>query len=154
MRGVLLAAGVLACLSLTACQGGSEEAQATSPPPKKSLARPAQMYAGQEPIQSVQSGSVEVGPDGGLRLKATGTTATAGWTDAAFLPRIYAATPPDGVYEIDVIATKPDGAAAQVETPIEVTGAWNRYTDGRVKGVKFISKTNEVTAMVPAKPAG
>ena len=27
---------------------------------------------------------------------------------------------------------------------------WNRYTDGRVKGVKFMSKTNEVTVMLPA----
>ncbi|MFN3584390.1 hypothetical protein [Phenylobacterium sp.] len=154
MRGVLLAAGILACLSLTACQGGSQEAQATAPPPKKSLARPAQMYAGQEQILSVQSGSAEVSHAGGLNLKATGMAPSAGWTDAAFLPRIYAASPPDGIYEVDVIASQPTQPGAQVPTPIDVSGYWGRYTDGRVKGVKFMTKTNELTVMVQPGPAG
>ena len=67
-----------------------------------------------------------------------------------FLPRIYAATPPDGVYEVDVVAQKPAAAGAAGPTPVEAKGAWDKYTDGRVKGVKFLSKTNEVVAMLPA----
>lgn len=153
MRRMMLVAGALACLSLTACQGQVSQAEATPPPEKKkSLARPAAMYAGQEQILSVDSGSVEVSHAGGLNLKATGKTSSAGWGDPAFLPRIYAASPPDGVYEVDVIATKPTAPGAQVETTIEVSGYWGKYTDGRVKGVKFMTKTNELTVMVP--PAG
>lgn len=155
MRNTLLAAGLFACLSLTACQGQVSEAEATPPPAKKSLARPAQMYAGQEQILSVQSGAVEVGHSGGLNLKASGMAAGPGWTAPAFLPRIYAAQPPDGIYEVDVIATAPSAPGAQTPTPIDVSGHWNRYSDGRVKGVRFMSKTNEVTVMVgAATPAG
>jgi len=111
------------------------------------------MYAGQEQIQSLQAGSVELAEDGVLKLKVTGTTSSPGWTDTAFLPRIYAASPPDGIYEVDVIATKPTQPTAQTPTPIEVAGAWDRYKDGRVKGVKFISKTNEIVAMAPSPAA-
>ncbi len=151
MRRFILVAGALACLSLTACEGQVSEAEATAaPPPKKSLARPAPMYAGQEQVLSVQSGDVEVGHTGGLNLSAKATAASAGWTAPAFLPRIYAAQPADGIYEVDVIATAPSAPGAQAATPIDVSGHWNRYTDGRVKGIKFMSKTNEVTVMLPA----
>jgi hypothetical protein len=108
------------------------------------------MYAGQEPILRIDSASVERGDTpGALKLSAQGATASAGYTQAGFLPRVYAAQPPDGIYEFDVVAMKPAGPAAQVVTPIEVKGAWSRYTDGRVKGVKLIAKTNEVVAMLP-----
>lgn len=152
MRRFILVAGALACLSLTACEGQVSEAEATTaaPAPKKSLARPAPMYAGQEQVLSVQSGAVEVGHSGGLNLSAKATAAGPGWTAPAFLPRIYAAQPADGIYEVDVIATAPAAPGAQTPTPIDVSGHWNRYSDGRVKGIKFVSKTNEVTVMVPA----
>ena len=152
MRKVILVAGALACLSLTACGGQVSQAEATpaEAPPKKSLARPAPMYAGQEQVLSVQAGDVEVGHSGGLNLSAKATASSAGWTAPAFLPRIYAAQPADGIYEVDVIATAPAAPGAQAATPIDVSGHWNRYSDGRVKGIKFMSKTNEVTVMVPA----
>lgn len=152
MRKVILAVGAVACLSLGACQGQVSQAEATpQPAPKKSLARPAPMYAGQDQVLSVQSGSVEVGHSGGLNLKAAATAPGPGWTAPAFLPRIYAAQPPDGIYEVDVIATAPAAPGeAQTPTPIDVSGHWNRYSDGRVKGVKFMSRTNEVTVMVGA----
>jgi len=148
MRSFLMAAGLVACLGLAGC-GEAEEEVAAPPPPKKSMARVAPMYAGQEPILSVQSGSVTPSPDGGVILKASGMAAGPGWSDPAFLPRIYPATPEDGVYEIDIIATKPTTPAGETPTAIEAEGAWNRYTDGRVKGVKFMTKTNELTVMLP-----
>lgn len=147
MKRILLVGGLLASLTLAACDKPAE----APPPPKKSLARQAQLYAGQEQIASVQSGSITSAAGGGAMLQASGMTSSAGWTQAGFLPRIYAATPPDGIYEIDVVAQKPAGPAAEVMTPVEVKGEWAKYTDGRVKGVKFISKTNEVVAMLPAK---
>ena len=136
MRKMLLAAGAFACLSLSACSEKPAEPAATAeaPAPKKSLARQAPMYAGQEQVL--------------LDLEAQASTDGAGWTQVGFLPRVYAATPPDGIYEVDVVAQKPATPGAAGPTPVEVKSAWDRYKDGRVKGVKFISKTNEVVAMV------
>ncbi|MBL8773101.1 MAG: hypothetical protein JNK30_17090 [Phenylobacterium sp.] len=150
MRKLILAAGLLAGLSLAACgeQKPAAEAAAPAEAPKKSLARQAPMYAGQEQVLSVQSGTVTKDAGGGLNLEAKATTDGAGWTQVGFLPRVYAATPPDGIYEIDVVAQKPATPGAAGPTPVDVKSAWDRYKDGRVKGVKFISKTNEVVAMV------
>lgn len=148
----LIGVGLAACLALTACEKQVSSAEATPvAAKKKSMARQAQMYAGQEQVVSVESGTIAPSPAGGVILSAKATTSSAGWTDAGFLPRIYPATPPDGIYEVDVVAQKPTAAAAQVATPVEVKGEWDKYTDGRVKGVKFISKTNEVTVMLPPK---
>ena len=150
MRSILLAGAVLACLSLTACSDkpAADAADAAAAAPKKSLARQAPLYAGQEQVQSVQSGKVTVASGGGLDLEAKATIDGGGWTQVGFLPRVYAATPPDGVYEIDVVAQKPTAPGAAGPQAVDVKSAWDRYKDGRVKGVKFISKTNEVTAMV------
>jgi hypothetical protein len=71
-----------------------------------------------------------------------------------FLPRIYPATPPGGVYEVDVVGQRPAAAGPGTATPVEVKGDWSKYTDGRVKGVTFKSKTNEVTVMLPAGGGG
>jgi hypothetical protein len=150
MRRLVLAAGLLACVSLAACNSSDKAAEAstTAEAPKKSLARQAPMYAGQEQVQAIQSGSVKTDAGGGLDLQVKATTDGGGWTQVGFLPRVYAATPPDGIYEVDVVAQKPTAAGATGPQAVEVKSAWDKYKDGRVKGVKFISKTNEVTAMV------
>src|SRR5690242_3204054 len=123
MRKLLMLAGAAACLSLAACSEGGTQAEAT-PAPKKSMARQAPMYAGQDQIQSVQSGSIEPGPGGGVILKASGMTAGPGWTQVGFLPRIYPATPPGGVYEVDVVGQRPAAAGPGTATPVEVKGDW------------------------------
>ena len=111
LKGVkLIAVGFAACLALTACDKQVSSADATpAPVKKKSMARQAQMYAGQEQVQSVESGTVEASPGGGVILNAKASVPSGGWTQAAFLPRIYPATPPDGIYEVDVVAMKPTG---------------------------------------------
>ncbi len=152
MRKLMLAAGVFAGLCLAGCsEKPAEEAAAPAAAPKKSLARQAPLYAGQEQVQSVQSGTVTADAGGGLNLEAQATTEGGGWTQVGFLPRVYAATPPDGIYEIDVVAQKPAAPGAADPTVVTVKSGWDRYKDGRVKGVKFLSKTNEVVAMVAAK---
>ena len=154
MRRIVLIASVLAGFSLAACDKAADKAAdaadkaAAATSEKKSLARQAPMYAGQEQVLSVESGKVTKASDGGLDLEAKATTDGGGWTQVGFLPRVYAATPPDGVYEIDVVAQKPAAAGKPGPTPVEVKSAWDKYKDGRVKGVKFISKTNDVTVMV------
>ena len=149
MRKILFVAGAIACLSLSACEKKAEAPVAEAP--KKSLARMAPLYQGQDQVQSVQSGTITADAGGGVKLEAKAMTDGGGWTDIGFLPRIYAATPPDGVYEVDVVGQKPAAPGAAGPTPVEAKGAWDKYTDGRVKGVKFLSKTNEVVAMLPPK---
>ena len=149
MRKLILAAGMLACLSLAGCSSEpAADAQTEAEAPKKSLARQVQFYQGQDHVQAIQSASVKPVAGGGYDLAAQVTTDGAGYTRVGFLPRVYAATPPDGIYEVDVVADKPATPGAAGPTPVEVKSAWDRYKDGRVKGVKFISKTNEVVAMV------
>ncbi|TAJ69753.1 MAG: hypothetical protein EPO51_21920 [Phenylobacterium sp.] len=159
LKSAIPFAAVAACLLLSACNEKPAEPAATAAAeaPKKSLARQAPLYAGQEQVLSIQSASVAPDAGGGLNLEAKATTDGGGWTQVGFLPRIYAATPPDGIYEVDVVAQKPATPGAASPTPVDVKSAWDRYKDGRVKGVKFISKTNEVVAMTPAggaAPAG
>jgi hypothetical protein len=146
--------GFAACLGLAACeQSKSDATEAAAPAPKKSLSRPAPLYAGQEQILEVDTASVALGKSGNsLTLKATGKTSTAGYYDLVFLPRINAAPPPDGVYDVDVIGYKPQGAAAQAITPVETKGEWSSYPKERLKGVRFIARNNSVVAMLP--PAG
>lgn len=153
MRKLILAAGLTACLSITACSEPAPEPTAEAEAPRKSAGRPAQMYQGQGHVESIQSASVAPAESGGVLLTATATVPGEGYTNASFLPYIYPATPPDGIYEVDVVADAPATPGAATPTQVEVKGAWDKYTDGRVKGIRFISKTNEVVAMLPSGEA-
>lgn len=149
MRTILIVAGLTACLGLSACQQSKSQATEVAAP-KKTLSRPAGLYAGQAEILAVDTASVAPGKtDGSLTLKATGKTDVAGYYNLAFLPRINAAPPPDGIYDVDVIGYMPQGAAAQAVTPIDASGEWTNYPKARLKGVRFNAKTNSVVAMLP-----
>src|SRR3954447_3515849 len=114
MRKILIAAGLVACLGLAACEQSKSEATEAAPAPKKSLSRPAPLYAGQEEILQVDAASLAPSKAAdSLTLKASGKTPTAGYYNLAFLPRINAAPPPDGIYDVDVIAYKPQDAPPQ-----------------------------------------
>lgn len=151
MRMHLTAAVLAACFGLSACQQSHSDAQVAAPAAKKDLGRSQVMYQGQEPIVKVDTAVVEPGktPDS-LILKATGDTSGPGYTDATFLPRIYPGPPPDGIYEVDVVATKPAGAMVAQQTPIEVKGDWSHYPAAHLKAVRFMAKDNQVIAPVPA----
>jgi hypothetical protein len=151
MRKVLIAASLAALVGLSACgQSQSEDAE-TAPAPKKTISRTAPLYAGQEQILQVDTASITPGktPDS-LTLQATGKTATAGYYDLAFLPRINPAPPADGVYDVDVIGYKPQTPAAQAITPVETKGEWTNFPKTHLKGVRFMAKNNAVVAMLPA----
>jgi hypothetical protein len=155
MRYMRASLGLIALIGLAACQQSSSQAAADqAPAPKKSLAHQAQFYQGQDQVMKVENASIEVGKSGDLLMKATGETAGPGYTDQGFMKRIYAAAPPDGIYEFDVVATQPAKPGAQAMTPIKVEGDWKSFPKDRLKGVKFIAKGNEVVAMLPAAKAG
>lgn len=148
-----IVAALTAVLMVSACSEKPAAKEEAAAAPEKSYGRPAQMYQGQGLVDSVQSATAERDKDGGVVLNAKATAAGPGYANPGFLPYIYAATPPDGVYEVDVVADAPATPGAAAPTPIEAKGAWNKYTDGRVKGIKFIAKTNSVVVMLPAAGA-
>jgi len=115
---------------------------------EKSLGRQQQFYAGQEQLQSVTSASISVDKSGALAMTANASAPGAGYTNLGFLRRIYAGPPKDGIYELDVVGDKP-AAGAQVVTPVEVKGAWDSYPKQYLKGVRLMTKTNSVVAMLP-----
>ncbi|HEY8572954.1 hypothetical protein [Phenylobacterium sp.] len=156
MRTLTIIAGLGACVALAGCEQSSSQASTTevaAPAVKKSIARPRQLYAGQEQILSVDAAALDM-DQGKLVLNVKGKTPGAGYTDVAFVPRIYPAAPKDGIYEVDVVAMKPSKPGAATPTPVEIEKAWEGYPEGRLKGVTFITKTNQVTAMLPAPKAG
>lgn len=150
MRTLATVAGLTACIVLSAC--GPSNPETTAPPPKKSLARSVTFYQGQEQALKVDSASLSIAGPGYLTLTAKAQLPSPGYTNTGFLPRIYAAPPPDGIYEVDVVGDRPAAPAAQVVTPVEIKGGWSHYPEARLKGVKFMAKTNEVVAMLPATP--
>jgi hypothetical protein len=150
MRKILIATSLLACLGLAACEQSKSAATEAAPAPKKTVSRTAPLYAGQEQILEVDSASVTHGKTGdSLTLQATGKTATAGYYDLVFLPRINPGPPADGVYDVDVIGYKPQSPAAQAVTPVETKGEWTNYPKEHLKGVRFMAKNNAVVAMLP-----
>ena len=149
MRRVLVAAGLAALLGLSACGESKDEAtEAAAPAPVKSLGRQQQFYAGQEHLESVASASISVDKTGALAMNASAMAPGAGYTHLGFLRRIYAGPPKDGIYELDIVGDKP-AAGAQVVTPVEVKGAWESYPKQYLKGVRLMTKTNSVVAMLP-----
>src|SRR5258708_1852553 len=106
MHRVIVAVGFAAFVGLSACDSAKTDV-AEAPPPTKSMARMAQMYAGQEQVQKVDTASISVGTSGTLTMLANGAVGEAGYKNLGFLPRINAAPPKDGVYEVDVVGDKP-----------------------------------------------
>jgi hypothetical protein len=144
-----MAVGLVALLGLSACgQSKEDSTAAATPAPVKSLGRQQQFYAGQEQLEGVTSATISVGKSGALEMTAQASAPGAGYTNLGFLRRIYAGPPKDGVYELDIVGDKP-AAGAQVVTPVEVKGAWADYPKDHLKGVRLMTKTGSVVAMLP-----
>ncbi|MEO8115090.1 MAG: hypothetical protein ABI655_11950 [Phenylobacterium sp.] len=146
MRILVSVAGLGACVLLSAC--GPSTPETTAPAPKKSLSRSVTFYQGQEQATKVSAPTVTINSPGYLTLTAQAEFPAAGYANLGFLPRIYAAPPPDGVYEVDVVGDKP-AAGGQVVTTVPVRGGWSHYPEARLKGVRFMAKDNDATAMLP-----
>ena len=146
MRALIVMSVAAMSVGLAACE---KKAEPVAPAAPKYAARSQQMYQGQEQMLKVGAATVTKGAGPGeLVLTATADAPSPGYTNLGFLPRIYAARPKDGVYEVDVVGDKPTGPATAVVTPVEIKGGWSKFSDDRVKGITFITQTNSVTAMV------
>jgi hypothetical protein len=150
MRSVILAAGLFAVVGLAACDSSKTDASAAAPPPPpRDMARSQQMYAGQEMIAKIDTASIKPGKPGVLEVDVDGSVGMAGYKNAALLPRINAAPPKDGIYEVDVVADRPAAPGPAAPTPIKIEKGWSPYPSEHLKGVKFMAKTNSVVAMLP-----
>ena len=147
-----MATGLVALLGLSSCESKTETTETSAAPaPVKSLGRQQQFYAGQEQLESVSAASISVDKSGALAMNASAMAPGAGYTHLGFLRRIYAGPPKDGIYELDIVGDKP-AAGAAVATPVEVKGAWDGYPKQYLKGVRLMTKSNSVVAML-APPA-
>src|SRR5687768_13959267 len=82
-----------------------------------------------------------------LRIFASGTVPTGGWTNPRLEPFIFIQPPPNGIYDFDFVADPPEGPATQVITPIEVVHLWDPLPEG-VKGVRIHAMQNSKTALL------
>ncbi len=82
-----------------------------------------------------------------LNITAHGTVPTGGWTDPELIPYVYVQAPPDGIYDFDFVAQKPDGIVAQVITPI-VANHTLREVPENLKGVRVHASLNARVALL------
>ena len=82
-----------------------------------------------------------------LRVTASGTVPTGGWSNSKLDPYIYIQAPPDGIYDFDFVADPPEGVATQVISPIEAVYIRENLTQD-VKGVRIHASQNSKTAML------
>jgi hypothetical protein len=70
-----------------------------------------------------------------LVVTVTGQVPTGGWTDAKLTRRTYIKPPADGIYDYDLTAVRPTGAATQVISKVKTTDRWTNPPAG-MKGVR------------------
>ncbi len=71
-----------------------------------------------------------------LQITAYGEVPTGGWSKVQLLRRQYVKPPSDGIWEYDLIALRPTGAAAQVKSKVRASNTWRNY-DQAIKGVRI-----------------
>ena len=82
-----------------------------------------------------------------LQIDAFGTVPTSGWSNPRLMPHVHIQPPPDGIYGFDFVADPPDGPAAQVVSPVEVSDVWENSPTG-VEGVRIHAAENSKTALL------
>jgi hypothetical protein len=79
-----------------------------------------------------------------VRLKASGTTRTGGWTNAQLVQIIHVAPPKDGMIELSFVADEPTGASPAAITPIESAELKLGLVPEGTNGVRIIAETNQI----------
>ncbi len=97
-------------------------------------------------VQSVQLSILESLPEQ-LRIIASGTVPTGGWTDPELIQYVYVTPPRDGIYDFDFVAKPPEGIVTQVITPIEVSYTLESIPDD-LKGARIHASTNAIVALL------
>ncbi|WP_404789131.1 hypothetical protein [Altericista sp. CCNU0014] len=80
-----------------------------------------------------------------LKISASGTVPTGGWSHPQLVPFTYIQAPPDGIYDFDFVAEPPDGSATQAITPIAAEFLWENLPQG-LKGIRIHASANSKVA--------
>jgi len=75
-----------------------------------------------------------------LEITAMGEVSSSGWTQATLQQRRYKAPPADGILDLDFVATRPQGIALTVISPIQ--GKLRFQAPKWLKGVRIHSQSN------------
>jgi len=78
-----------------------------------------------------------------LHIHAEGVVPTPGYTNAQLVPYVYIQFPPDGIWDFDFVADKPDGPVQQVLSPIFADYVWDGFP-AELKGVRIHGACNSV----------
>lgn len=70
-----------------------------------------------------------------LTVTAVGQVPTGGWSGAKLTPRATKEAPKDGIYEYDLTAVRPTGAATQVISRVKASHTWEN-PPADIKGIK------------------
>ncbi len=86
-----------------------------------------------------------------LLVTATGQVNSAGWKNPQLSRRVYVTPPADGIWEYDLLALPPEGAAATVLSELQASNRWPGYDASVVKGVRVYGVGGGVkTVQLPA----
>jgi hypothetical protein len=88
-------------------------------------------------IVSVEIAVEDIDP-GNLVVKVVGQVPTGGYTKPTLLRAVYAKPPEDGIQDYFLLATPPDGIAAQIVSKVNASDTWKAYDKGGtwVKGMR------------------
>lgn len=82
-----------------------------------------------------------------LRISASGTVPTGGWSSPRLVPYIYIQPPPDGIFDFDFVADPPEGIVTQVISPIDAVYVWKDFPE-RLRGVRIHASQNSKTILL------
>ncbi len=102
-----------------------------------------------ELVKTILKGSVlcdiEKSNPPNLIVQAKGKVLTEGWTNPVLSRREYAIPPPDGMWEYDLYADRPEGPVPQVESIVEPPpDLWEGFDEENLKGVRVYGEGSGV----------
>lgn len=106
-----------------------------------------------QPVSKVRAASIMVvKTPHALRICATGTVPTTGWTKPSLDPVVYIHPPVDGIYDVTFNATPPSGISGQMMSQVRALKMWPNPPKG-LKGVRVKGANNSVVAKIGGLPA-
>jgi len=82
-----------------------------------------------------------------LQISASGTVPTGGWSHPQLKPHIHIQAPPDGIYDFDFVAARPDGTVPQAISTIHAGYVMRTFPE-TLKGVRIHAATNSKVALL------
>ena len=110
------------------------------------MARKARLFS----ICSVQLGILESKPPK-LAVTVHGYAVSSGWTGPELVP-LEKTLSPDGILDLDFVATPPDTVSLPVLTPATAETVWADNVD-RLVGVRVVSRSGDVIELLPSPAA-